>query len=246
MTRGGEEGLVLRKNILEKGFVLEGPRGFVSQDPKVVVLHSLHSPIEVRPVVGAKAELASRQGARVKQIQKGWLYESPFEVALFRPRVGKQDDDAVESQRLGHGFKKLHCFGLEEEKRREVSFATFVFSLLNSLGHEVETDASFLGMGLGVGGEPVSVSATNFQGEPAAAGLFSNFRKARLAESPDTISALLGRAILFAKGVAHSPTLPFRFAKSVFPREVNQEDAEVGRINPRNATGLGQGGGPDG
>ena len=121
--------------------------------------------LEIRAIVGTEIEFTRVGGMGGGLCKEAGLHDPMFMVSGFWPWVGKEHEkpgnpgvswDDVEEQR---GFR------LEEEQIWQPGTGALALGAGNAFGGQVNPDADLIGIGLGVGGQEVTVSAPYFPRE---------------------------------------------------------------------------------
>jgi len=86
-------------------------------------------------------------------------------MAFFRPRVGEKEENFSEPTSLWQREQKLRRFRLKKHKIAERGEFAFAVRSFNALRNKVEPEAKFLRERGGIGGEKMSVPATDFERE---------------------------------------------------------------------------------
>ena len=94
------------------------------------------------------------------------MQHSVFVVALFRPGIRKEHEDALKRVLRGQRSQPFIEVAPHKVEVLEGAFVTFVQGLADALADEVYADAACLRMRLSVGGQKMSVPATGFKRQP--------------------------------------------------------------------------------
>ena len=115
--------------------------------------------------VGAEVEAGALPCPRRHRGEEIRLHDAVLMVAQFGPRVGKEDEKAGKGRIGREHLEEEPGLGVDEMKVGEAGAVPFAEGAADAFADDVDADAQFVGVGLGVGGQEVSVATADFPGE---------------------------------------------------------------------------------
>jgi hypothetical protein len=149
--------------LLELGTFFKRPFGGGVECPLGAGLDVFDGPFEIGGVVSAEIEAACRGHLAREQFEEGVLNEAPPVVPSLGPGIRKNHHNSCEPGPVGYEFKEFDCFRFDEMNMVETAFLCLQLRASDPVVDEIEADAELPGVLNGVGGEPMTVSAADFQ-----------------------------------------------------------------------------------
>jgi hypothetical protein len=156
--------MILDRARLEYGFVLEGPSfGSVGQElPLRMQSENRLGVFVVRSEISAKVESRSLPCPTRHRSEKVGLHDAMFVVTELGPRIGEKNEEAREGHVRRQGLEKKPRLGMDKVEVGELGAVAFAEGAADSFAHNVDPDAELPGVGLGIGGEEMAMSAAYF------------------------------------------------------------------------------------
>lgn len=229
--------MVCFRAALEYRREFERPRRF-DKLPVGVFLQRLLRILEVRTEVGAKIEPAVGRGVVRGVRKKLRLQDAVLAMTQLRPRIREQDENFIELRCGGKRLEEKAGFRAQKEEIFPSGAGALAQRSPDPIARDVDPDAGFPGMGLGVGSEKMPMAAADFPDDGSRTGKDS-------AELGGQSGARFHQEGLIGRGacrIIHVDCVP-RSLGGVSPArfDADHQHADIRGIHAANPAGLTEG-----
>ena len=97
--------------------------------------------------------------------EKVVLYKAVFVMSRLRPRIGKEDKEAVEGNAGRNDFEEQPGLGMKKVEIGQARAVAFPQRSFDTLTHNIDPDAELIGMSFRIGGQVMPMSAADLPRE---------------------------------------------------------------------------------